>query len=89
MSTFFIVLVRELSLYIYIFLLLLLLLLSFFLVVERSKAKVYGRSPTAIVVSNPTGDMDVCLLCVDRWRSLRRAVYSSRGVLPTAARRCV
>jgi hypothetical protein len=25
---------------------------------------VYGRSPTAIVGSNPTKDIDVCLLCV-------------------------
>jgi hypothetical protein len=25
---------------------------------------VYGRSPTAIVVSNTIGGMDVCLLCV-------------------------
>jgi hypothetical protein len=29
----------------------------------------------------------VCV--VDRWRSLRRANHSSRGVLPTVARRCV
>ena len=29
------------------------------------------------------------MLCVIRYRSLRRANYSSRGVLPTAARRCV
>jgi len=36
--------------------------------------------------------MDVCLLwvlCVVRWRSLRRADHSSRGVLPTVVRRCV
>jgi hypothetical protein len=30
----------------------------------RSKAQVYGRLSTAIVGSNPTGGMDVCLLCV-------------------------
>jgi hypothetical protein len=24
---------------------------------------VYGRSPAAIVGLNPTGDMDICLLC--------------------------
>jgi len=29
------------------------------------------------------------VLCVVRWRSLRRADYSSRGVLPTVVRRCV
>ena len=29
----------------------------------RSKAQVYGRSPAAIVGSNPTGGIDVCLLC--------------------------
>ena len=28
----------------------------------RSKAYVCGRSPAEIVVSNPTGSMDVCLL---------------------------
>jgi len=27
--------------------------------------------------------------CVVRWRSLRRADHSSRGVLPTVLRRCV
>ena len=31
-------------------------------VAARSKAKVWGRSPTEIVGSNPTGGMDVCLL---------------------------
>jgi hypothetical protein len=42
--------------------------------------------------SNPTGGMDICLLwvsCVVRYRSLRRADRSSRGVLPTVVRRCV
>jgi hypothetical protein len=36
--------------------------------------------------------MDVCLLCVlcvVRQRSLRRADHSSRGVLPTVMRHCV
>jgi len=31
-------------------------------VAARSKAQVCGRSPSEIVVSNPTGGMDVCLL---------------------------
>jgi hypothetical protein len=31
-------------------------------VAARSKAQVYGRSPAAIVGSNPTGGIDVCLL---------------------------
>jgi hypothetical protein len=31
-------------------------------VAERSKSWVYGRSPTAIVGSNFTGDVGVCLL---------------------------
>jgi hypothetical protein len=35
-------------------------------VAARSKAQVYGRSSTAIVGSNPTGGMDVFLLCVVR-----------------------
>jgi hypothetical protein len=45
-----------------------------------------------IVGSNPTGGMDICLLwvlCAVRYRSLRRADHSSRGVLPTVVRRCV
>jgi hypothetical protein len=33
-------------------------------VAARSKALVYGRSPAAIVGSNPTVGMDVFLLCV-------------------------
>jgi hypothetical protein len=33
-------------------------------VAARSKTQIYGRSPTAIVGSNPTGGMDVCLLGV-------------------------
>jgi hypothetical protein len=33
--------------------------------------------------------MDACLLCVVRWRFLRRADHSPRGVLPTVARCCV
>jgi hypothetical protein len=32
----------------------------------RSKAYVYGRSPTAIVGSNPTGAINVYLLCAVR-----------------------
>jgi hypothetical protein len=39
-------------------------------VAARSKALVYGRSPTAIVGSNTTGGMDVCLLCVLSGRGL-------------------
>jgi len=31
-------------------------------VAARSKAYVCGRSPAEIIGSNPTGDMDVCLL---------------------------
>jgi hypothetical protein len=33
-------------------------------VAVRSNAWVYGRSPTGIVGSNPTGGIDVCLLLV-------------------------
>jgi hypothetical protein len=49
-----------------------------------SKALVYCRSFAGIEGSNPDGVMDVCLLrvlCFVRWRSLRRANHSSRGVL--------
>jgi hypothetical protein len=55
-------------------------------------AEVFGRSPAEIVGSNPTGDMDGCqlwVLCVVTYRSLRRIDHSSRGVLPSMARRCV
>jgi hypothetical protein len=31
-------------------------------VTERSKARVYGRSLDGIAGSNPTGDMDVCVV---------------------------
>ena len=61
-------------------------------VAARSKAQVFGRSPAETVGSNTTEGMDVCLLwvlCVVRYRSLRRTDHSSRGVLPTVVRRCV
>ena len=61
-------------------------------VAARSKALVYGRSPAAIVGSNPNRGMEVCLLwvlCVVRYRSLRRTDHSFREVLPTVACRCV
>jgi len=49
-----------------------------------SKAWVCNRSLAGIVVSNPDGGIDDCLvwvLQVVRWRSLRRAYHSSRRVL--------
>ena len=55
-------------------------------VAARSKLSVCGRSTAENVGSNPTGGMDVCLLqvlCVVRWRSMRRADHFSRGFLPT------
>ena len=55
-------------------------------VAEWSKAWVCSRSPAKITGSNTAGGMDVCLLwvlCVVRYRSLRRADLSSRGVPPT------
>jgi hypothetical protein len=58
----------------------------------RSKTWVRGRSPAETVDSNPTGNMDSCLLwvlCVVRYRSLRRASHSSRGVLPNVVCRCL
>jgi hypothetical protein len=41
-----------------------------FPVAARTKAYIYGRSPAAIAGSNPTGGMDVCLLCVLSGRGL-------------------
>jgi hypothetical protein len=55
-------------------------------VAARSKAWVCGRALAGIVGLNLTGGMHVSLLysvCVVRWRSLRGADPSSRGVLPT------
>jgi len=52
----------------------------------------WGRSPAEMVGSNPTRGIDVCLLwvlCVVRWRSVRRADHSSRGVVLTVLGRCV
>jgi hypothetical protein len=57
-----------------------------------SKAWVCGCSLSKIVVSNPIGVMDVCLLyvlCVVKSRSMRRTDHSSRGVLLTVVCRCV
>jgi hypothetical protein len=56
-------------------------------VAPLSKASVCGHSLAGIAGLNPSGSIDVCLsvccvLCVGRLRSLRRADYSSRGVLP-------
>jgi hypothetical protein len=47
-------------------------------VTARSKAWVYGRSLAGIVGSNPAGGMSiVSVVCVVRWRFLRRAGHSS------------
>jgi hypothetical protein len=56
-------------------------------VAARSKAWFYGRSLAGTTNSNPAGGMYsyVCVLwvlCVVKWRSLRRAYHLSRGVLP-------
>ena len=55
-------------------------------VAARSKARVCGRSLAGIAGSNPAEGIDICLLwvlCVVRYRSLRLADHSSRGVLPS------
>jgi hypothetical protein len=51
-------------------------------VAARFKAWIYGR----LLAGNSARGMYVCLLwvlCVVRYRSLRRADHSSRGVLPS------
>jgi hypothetical protein len=62
-------------------------------VAARSKTSVCGRSPAEIVGSNPTEEHGclsvVSVVCIVRYRSLRRADHSSRVVLPTVMRRCV
>ena len=55
-------------------------------VAEQSKVWVCGRSLAGIAGSNAAGAVDDCLLwvlCVVRYRPLRRADPSSRGVLPS------
>jgi hypothetical protein len=50
------------------------------------RGKSYKAMGTRLLVSNPVGDMDIYLLGVlrvVRYRSLRRADHSSRGVLPS------
>ena len=49
------------------------------------------RSRVENAGSNPAGGMDACLLwilCVVRYRSMRRADHSSRGVIPTVMCHC-
>ena len=58
----------------------------------RSKAWVCSHSSAEIVGSNPSRGKDVrllCVLCVVRHSSLRRADHSSRGFLPSVVRDCV
>jgi hypothetical protein len=55
-------------------------------VAVRPKTWVCGRFLAGIAGLNTAGDMDVCLLwllCVVRYRFVRRADRSSRGVLPS------
>jgi hypothetical protein len=59
---------------------------------ERFKARFCGLPPARIVVSNPAGCMNVCLLrmfCVVRYRSMRRADAPFRGFLPSVACCCM
>ena len=61
-------------------------------VTERSKTTVCRQSLAEIVGSNPAGGMDVCLFWVSffvRWRPLRLAHPSSRGILQTVMSHCV
>jgi hypothetical protein len=55
-------------------------------VTVRSKAWVWGRSTSGVIGSNPNVGKDVCILwvmCVVRYRFLRRADHPSRGVYPS------
>jgi hypothetical protein len=54
-------------------------------VAARSKAWVCGHSLAGVGISNTIRSTDVCLvgvLCIVKYRSLRRADHSSRGVPP-------
>jgi hypothetical protein len=72
------------------------MIVTFFMVIpvaERCKARrICGQSLAGIAGSNPTRDVDICLLralYVVRHKSLRRADHSSRGVLPSVVCHCV
>jgi hypothetical protein len=54
-------------------------------VAAQFKAYVHGRSPAAIVGSNPTGGIDVCLFCVLSGRDLCDELITR----PTVMHRCV
>jgi hypothetical protein len=57
-----------------------------------SEAWVFGKSLAGIGGSNSSGGMGVFLLlvmCVDRYRSLRRADHSSKAFLPIVVCLCV
>ena len=59
---------------------------------KRYKTRVRGQLLALIAGSNTAGDMDVCLLwllCVVRYRSLRKAHTPSRWVLLTVVCHCV
>ena len=62
-------------------------------VAERSKASVCSRLLAGIAGLNPAGGHGcqsvVSVVCDVRYRSLRRADPSSRGVLPTVLCHCV
>jgi hypothetical protein len=57
-------------------------------VTAPSKVWVCGRSLAGIVGLNPAGNMDVLFLCFVKYRSLRRADHSYRGVVPSAISEC-
>ena len=59
-------------------------------VAARYKARVCGRSPDGIVVSNPTRGMDIFLLCVLSGRGFwDELITRPEESLPTVVRRCV
>jgi len=58
-------------------------------VASRSEAWVCDHSLAGNACSNPAVGMDVCLLCVVKYRSLRRTDHSSRGVLPSGRVRVI
>lgn len=55
-------------------------------VAARSKEWVCGRTLARIAGSNPAGGWDICIfrvLCVVRYRAVRRVDHPSRGLLPS------
>jgi hypothetical protein len=58
-------------------------------VAGRCKVRVYGRAVPVIASSGPIEGMDICAVCWQVERCLRRADRLSRAVVPSVVCLCV